>query len=447
MKRQISKISIMLLLIITLKPAFARQPRVIEAVPDNGERNVDPALNEIRIVFGQDMSDGGFSVCGGGDKFPKIIGNPQWADNRTLIMKVKLIANKEYSFSINCPSAKNFRSVSGESAVPYPITFRTGKAGAGVKQTKTATGNSRKATRELRRAIKENYSYYDLRGVNWNMLFRANAKKLRGASTPEQFADVAAEILANAEDMHIWLKVDGKHVNVFRRQIERNYDPEFLKNNVPNFQQLSGAVYTGRYDDGIGYILIDSWSNNRAQALEQAYAAIWEFGDASGLIIDVRPNGGGAEPLAQKFAGCFIDEPVVYAKHVYRSKGAPGRFGQVNDRVLGPNKYRPRYRGKVAVLMGQANMSSCEAFLLMMKQVPNCKLIGEKSYGSSGNPKPVDLGNGVTVYLPSWKAMRPDGSCFEGQGIEPDIAVSTTRVQLSKIDPVLDKALEWLRKL
>jgi C-terminal processing protease CtpA/Prc len=81
----------------------------------------------------------------------------------------------------------------------------------------------------------------------------------------------------------------------------------------------------------------------------------------------------------------------------------------------------------------------------MMRQIPNCKLIGQKSYGSSGNPKTVDLGNGVTVWLPSWKALRPDGSCFEAEGIKPNIVVRTSEAQLRTRDGVLEAALKHLR--
>jgi C-terminal processing protease CtpA/Prc len=91
-------------------------------------------------------------------------------------------------------------------------------------------------------------------------------------------------------------------------------------------------------------------------------------------------------------------------------------------------------------------MSSCEAFLLMMKQVPGCKSIGAKSYGSSGNPKPTDLGNGVTVYLPSWQSLRPDGTCFEGEGLAPDFPINATQVEFEAADPVLQAALTLLRR-
>ena len=86
--------------------------------------------------------------------------------------------------------------------------------------------------------------------------------------------------------------------------------------------------------------------------------------------IDVRPNSGGAEPLAQGVAGCFVGRPTLYAKHVYRDASSPSGFGKLSKRMLQPNEDQPRYRGKVVVLTGPENMSSCEGFLLMMKAVP-----------------------------------------------------------------------------
>ena len=213
------------------------------------------------------------------------------------------------------------------------------------------------------------------------------------------------------------------------------------------WRDLTDGVSTGRFDGGIGYILIKSWSKGQGPPAQAALEALKSLADCRGIVIDVRPNAGGSETLALLFAGCFVAEPVLYAKHVNPDPGEPGGFGDVRERILKPNDSGPSYRGPVAVLMGQANMSSCEAFLLMMKQVPNCKLIGQRSYGSSGNPKPTDLGNGVTVWLPSWKALRPDGTCFEGQGIQPDIPVRTgpTR-RWRQRDPILTAALKWLAR-
>lgn len=115
------------------------------------------------------------------------------------------------------------------------------------------------------------------------------------------------------------------------------------------------------------------------------------------------------------------------------------------DRAIRGNSDSKRYTGRVAVLMSRYVMSSNEAFVLMMHQAENCKLIGQPSFGSSANPKPHQLPNGVEIVIPSWKALRPDGSCFEGEGIEPDVHVEVGDGDLESRDPILERALEYLR--
>lgn len=433
-------------MVLLVVPVLAVPPRVIETVPANGDRNVDPKVTEMRFVFDQDMATRGYSICGGGANFPKVVGRPRWADRRTLVARVTFVPGHEYRLSVNCASAKNCRSSRGEPAVPYPVTFRTAGGEPRAPSPRRTPQENAQAIRALRAAIDERYSYRDLRGLDWDELFAGHRGAMQQATTGAAFAQAAAELLAHARDMHIWLDADGDQIHPFRREITPNYNRAVLEKVVPDLRQRSAVVYTGQFEGGIGYILITSWSRDHTEALEQAYVAVWELSGAPGLIVDVRPNGGGAEPLAQDFAGCFVDRPVTYARHVYRSADEASGFTKSHERVLEPNKRRPKYRGKVVVLMGPANMSSCEAFLLMMKQVPDCTLLGGTSYGSSGNPKPTDLGPGVTVYLPSWKALRPDGTCFEGQGIAPDIPINTTTREPESADPVLQAGLTLLRR-
>ena len=116
------------------------------------------------------------------------------------------------------------------------------------------------------------------------------------------------------------------------------------------------------------------------------------------------------------------------------------------ERTMQPNPAGPRFRGRVIVLMGPANISSAEQFLLMMKQVPGCTLVGMTTGGSSGNPKPVALPNGVTVMLPSWRGMTLDGTLIEGRGLDPDIEVPTTDDDVRQADPAYERAVEELRR-
>jgi len=440
-----SRLLIGVICVLTVASVWGVPPKVIETIPANNDRNVDPNLREMRFVFDQDMSHGGFSIVGGGPAFPKVLGRPRWKDSRTLTMRVQLVPDHEYKLSVNNASYQNCRNTRGEPATPYPVWFKTRAVGQPVEVKPLTESDNVEAIARLRRAIDQKYSYRDIRSLDWDALFDRYKPKLKAAQTIDEFAQTAGELLGHAKDMHIWLDADGHGVYPFRRDIQRNYNIQTLEKLVPNFQKLSATVYVGMFD-GIGYISIPTWSRKNEKAFERAYTAVQAFSKAPGIIIDVRANGGGAEPLAQEFAGCFVEKPVLYAKHVYRTGPGSDDFTQPRERILKPSKNRPIYRGKIAVLMGPANMSSCEAFLLMMKQVPHCKLFGATSYGSSGNPKPVDLGNGVTVYLPSWQAMLPDGTCFEGKGIAPDVPIETTPEQLQTEDPVLEAALQWLRQ-
>ncbi|KKM02899.1 hypothetical protein LCGC14_1779800, partial [marine sediment metagenome] len=311
----------------------------------------------------------------------------------------------------------------------------------------TPSGNTR-ATNKLLYAIDQKYSYRDIRGVDWDKTFDTFTPKLNRCRTPEQFAQITVKMLSRARDAHIWVKLNDKKIpGGFKRKTKSNYSVTLLSKIVPQWKKRNKIISSGRFDNDIGYILISSWSRHDKQMQKAAYQALRELSDTKALIVDVRPNGGGAEPLAQDFAGCFIDKSVVYAKHVYPNRRQdPDGWGNIQERILKPNPDMPRYQGQVVVLMGPTNMSSCDAFLLMMKQVPNCVLIGEKSYGSSGNPKPHDLGNGVVVFLPSWKALRADGTCFEGEGIMPDVPIRTSNAQIHKSDRVLETALKLLRR-
>jgi C-terminal processing protease CtpA/Prc len=96
------------------------------------------------------------------------------------------------------------------------------------------------------------------------------------------------------------------------------------------------------------------------------------------------------------------------------------------------------------VLIGPGCVSSNESFLLMMKHGAHATLVGEPSFGSSGNPKPIDLGNGVTVILPSWEDQLPDGTVLEGHGVQPDLPASLGSDPSR--DGVLEAALAALRK-
>jgi hypothetical protein len=141
---------------------------VVKASPGDGEMAVDYAkTTELRVVFDQRMDTaGGYSVVGGGDSFPEVLGRPTWADDRTLVLPIRLRPEHDYSLGINSDRFTNCRSAAGEAAVPYPITFSTAPDPAAPGADEQTLRRNRAAVDALRHATDQDYAYRDLRGVD-----------------------------------------------------------------------------------------------------------------------------------------------------------------------------------------------------------------------------------------------------------------------------------------
>lgn len=427
------------------RTALASPPALRQTTPVSGATAVDPNLRFIQVEFDQDMAEGSHSWVGGGDTFPTLRGMPYWTGPRTAVLPVSLVPDHDYALAVNSSSFTNFRGRDGTPATPTPLTFRTGPARPAPDPTVVARTENAASIPVLRRHLDRYYAHRDVHKVDWETAFRKADASLKDANSPTVFAEAAGKLLAAAEDLHVTLAVEGRLFASHSRRVPYNCNPQTLRQLVPAWQKLGPRVVSGRFSDDIGYLLIASWDREHADTLDQAQLALDALLDTKGLIVDVRMNAGGDEGWAQQFAGRFITAELPYAQAAYRAVDEPGGFTQPIPRVLRPDGEHQRYAGQVVVLMGHYNMSSTESFLLMLRQVPGCKLIGETSFGSSGNPQPHGLPNGVIVNLPCWKDMDLDGHLIEGVGVRPDVEIKAAPADFAKGDPVLEAALKLLR--
>jgi serine/threonine protein kinase len=127
----------------TQNPA-AKRPKVVETIPKTGAVDVDPAMKELRVVFSRPMASGGMSIVGGGPSFPNFTDDSRWEDDRTFVIGWQLEPEHQYWLSFNSGTYTNFRGANGEPSVPYPLSFRTGKARGG----RAASGTQGQLRRE-----------------------------------------------------------------------------------------------------------------------------------------------------------------------------------------------------------------------------------------------------------------------------------------------------------
>ena len=279
--------------------------------------------------------------------------------------------------------------------------------------------------------------------VDWDKLRQEYRPKAIGTATSYEFALVCAEMLKHLRDLHIWVKADGENVPVFNRPRERNSNPSAHESIIGELTQTGKNVRWGKTAEKVGFIAIDSWSGN----VDREFDVILEkLRDTRGLIVDVRLNGGGSEPLAKKVAGRFVDKEYVYAYSQYRN--GPNH-PDLTEKY--PRKVQPRgpwrYDRPVLLLIGQKCMSSNESFVSMMAECPQVTTMGDRTCGSSGNPKFVNLPAGIEISLPRWIDLLPDGMPLDERGVKPDVYFPSKQDYFEgDRDDLLRKAVDKLTK-
>ena len=154
--------------------------------------------------------------------------------------------------------------------------------------------------------------------------------------------------------------------------------------------------------------------------------ALEHMRDTRGLIVDVRLNGGGSEPLAEQFAGRFLEKEFVYAYSQFRNGPSHTNLTEKYERKVAP-RGPWRYDRPVVLLIGQKCMSSNESFIGMMTGDPEVTTMGDHTCGSSGNPEDDSPALDMTVSVPQWIDYLPDGTPLDERGFQPQIPLNGSR--------------------
>lgn len=419
--------------------AVAQEPlQVLELSPPHLAISVEVAAQrQLTITFDRDMDHAVHAVCGGGPSFPKVL-RTRWQEARKFVLEVELEADRTYALDLACAGSSGFRSVDGQSLRPHPWRFAT-------RGEPLVDGAAALTAERLFQVIERNYSYRDRLGIDWSDLAQTHHDALLSAPDGAALALRIAEVLATAQDPHISVRWQDALIDTWQRTAIANIDLRSVQKTFPQLDHIGSIGLRATTADDIGYLYVSTFAREQRDNFDLVIEALRQLRGRKALVIDVRANSGGDEMLARRLAAFFVRGEKVYAAHRVRDPEATDGFRPREDRMIRGNPAPDVFEGPVAVLTGPLNMSSCEAFLLMMKQAEQAILIGTETYGSSGNPTQHTLHPGLQVMVPSWQALRPDGTMFEGEGIAPHIHVPSKPEQLIDGDPVLHEALLRLR--
>ena len=161
----------------------------------------------------------------------------------------------------------------------------------------------------------------------------------------------------------------------------------------------------------------------------------------SGLIIDLRSNGGGSLSEALELTGLFIDRgPVV------QTKDASGRVDINYDPEPGIS-----YPGPLAVLVDRNSASASEIFAGAIQDYHRGIIIGEPTFGKGTVQNVIDLNRFIKdndedhgrLKTTIAQFFRVSGGSNQHKGVVPDIIFPTAEDSSDQGERAYENALPW----
>ncbi len=321
-------------------------------------------------------------------------------------------------------------------------------------------------------AFTEHYAFFDERGVDWAAATAALRPRITAEAQPEELFGAMAGLLPAFDDGHVSLsgaarfasgarpRADvsgGRRLGEFARLVEH----EYLVGE--RLEGCGGALLSGRVLDEIGYLRLDAMESladtaregsildvvlGDVEALELGLDAAFEGLDGvTGLVLDVRFNGGGFDRVGLALAARLAREPYLAVRKEVRADPAdPSVLAPVGTFRVEPST-RPGFAGPVVLLVSRHTASAAEVFGMSLLARPTpARVVGERSAGAFSDIHEVRLPNGWSLGLSNEVYRMPDGRCFEAQGLPLDLELDVLHAAHLEqgIDPALEAAVELL---
>ncbi|WP_197084643.1 S41 family peptidase [Saccharothrix sp. ST-888] len=292
--------------------------------------------------------------------------------------------------------------------------------------------------------FEENYPFFAAKGIDWHAVRERYRPRINAGSTDAQLFAVLSEMVRPLYDAHV--SVDAGDTGFFAQgrpgtavpspELDarvRGYVEECDLGGRPLQYYAGNRIGYADLPNGQGYLRIsgfggytddphDSYAANSAE-LQRALDEILtpeRTARLSGLIIDLRINGGGSDSLGLQIASRLTDRSyLAYSKTVRNDPADSSGFTRPQPIVVQPAR-GARYTGPVAVLTSGSTVSAGETFTQALIDRPGgTARIGESTQGVFSDVLERSLPNGWQIGLPDEEFRTRSGGTFDGPGIPP----------------------------
>lgn len=195
--------------------------------------------------------------------------------------------------------------------------------------------------------------------------------------------------------------------------------------------QVNNPSAYGEIKGSVGILTISRFDANTG-ALARQVATDFKAKGVTGVVLDLRGNGGGYVDAAQAVAGIWLDDQLVVTEK------------QGNTTVASlKSTGTPILNGiKTTILVNKSSASASEIVAGALHDHKAATLVGETTFGKGSVQKILNLTDGATLKVTVARWYTPSGINISEKGITPDKAVERTADDLNaNRDPQMDAAL------
>lgn len=222
-------------------------------------------------------------------------------------------------------------------------------------------------------------------------------------------------------------------LTIQRQGVANPFDVSVVRQKIP----MPAVLYSMVPNSTIADIRVTLFGDRTTAELDNALAKA-KADHATGIILDLRNNGGGWVQSAQEMIGRFVSKDKGVA--LYEDSN-PNDAQLTAVPIIGGGQ--EAFDVPMVVLVNGGTASASEIVAGALRDYGRAKLIGEKTYGKGSVQRVHDFEDGASARITFAVWLTPGKTQIQGQGLQPDIAVASNG---TTGDPQLERAVSELSK-
>ncbi|SMG36232.1 S41 family peptidase [Dethiosulfovibrio salsuginis] len=194
--------------------------------------------------------------------------------------------------------------------------------------------------------------------------------------------------------------------------IRREGEQDLLKKDMVREEIKLESVRYEMLSDDIGYVRLSQFKDTSPSDVGKAIIELKAQG-ATGLILDLRNNGGGLLNAAVEISDMFLDGGLVV--------GTKGRVDRANEELFATPGVLTDL--PLVVLINEGSASASEIVAGAVRDRDRALLVGRKSFGKGSVQTLFNLMDGSALYVTIARYHTPNGTIIDHLGISPDLDV------------------------